>query len=319
MNDEHNSGLLKEGVIVIGGATASGKSALAEILAWKLKGVIINADSCQLYKKVEVITAQPTELEKKRVPHYLYGVVDQDEKTDARQYAGMVNELILKKKQEYSEVTPILVGGSGLYIKALTHGLDQLPASDPALRERLSQLSEQEKVNQLLELDPQAHFTVALQNPRYVERALEICLLTGMPQSVLKKNFQQVEPRCFGVNLICEKEALYHRINQRVIRMIENGALDEVREMIQTVPENAGVYHIIGVKELRAYIRGMISKEEAIFQMQQASRRYAKRQMTWFRRETWMESYCWNSDGKDDEEMQRVVEKIVNNYEKKYC
>ncbi len=259
----------------ITGPTSSGKSAIALALAERVGGEIVNADAFQLYQGLDLLTAKPPLTDRERVPHHLYDVLPPTESCDAQRYREMALPVI-------AEITargrlPIVVGGSGLYIKALSHGLADLPRGDAALRAELNALPFEEMVARLLALDPQAAENVPLANPRYVQRALEICLLTGQPQSALRQTFAQTEPAGQGVVLSWEREVLYARIDQRVHDMIAAGLLDEVRTLpaLGVTSEKA-----IGLREIRAHLAGEMSLPEAISAMQQATRRYAKRQIT---------------------------------------
>ncbi len=271
------------------GPTASGKSGVAVALAEVIGGEIVNADAFQLYRGLDVLTAKPSRAERERVQHHLYDVLDPESPCDAQRYRELALPVI-------AEIAgrgrwPIVVGGAGLYIKALSHGLAELPKGDEVLRAELRALPLEEKVTRLLALDPEAAQNVPLTNPRYVERALEICLLTGQPQSALRQNFAQTEPCGRGVVLSWEREALYARINQRVLTMLDAGVLAEVAAFHgKGGPEKA-----IGVKELRAHLAGECTLAEAAEALQQATRRYAKRQGTWFRRETWLQTICLDS------------------------
>ncbi len=270
----------------ITGPTASGKSGIAVALAELAGGEVVNADAFQLYKGLDILTAKPSASECRRVPHHLFGVLEPGEACDAQKYREMAAPVIAGIVSRGR--LPIIVGGSGLYIKALSHGLAGLPAGDEALRERLRALPLDEKVRQLLELDPEAPGNVPLSNPRYVERALEICLLTGRPQSALRRTFEDTRPEGVGVVLTWERDALHERINRRVLDMVREGALAEVAAL----HGDTGVARAIGVRELRAHLAGECSLGEAVAAMQQATRQYAKRQGTWFRRETWLQTVC---------------------------
>lgn len=272
------------------GPTASGKSSLALALAEKIGGEIVNADAFQLYRGMDILSAKPPPAERTRVPHHLYDLLPLTESCDAQRYRDMAMPVIAQIQERGS--LPIVVGGSGLYIKALSHGLAQLPPRDDALRQRLAQLTLEEKVARLLSLDPHAAENVPLQNPRYVDRALEICLLTNQPQSALRQTFSQKEPWGCGVVLHWQRETLYERINQRVLDMLAAGLLDEVRALPQQV-ENAG--KAIGWREMRAHLAGETTLDDAVAAMQQATRRYAKRQTTWFKREPWLQTICLDS------------------------
>lgn len=269
------------------GPTASGKSAVAVLLAERLGGEIVNADAFQLYEGMDLLTAKPSPAELARVPHHLYSVLPAGELCDAQRY----RELALPVLADIAARgrTPIVVGGSGLYLKALSHGLAELPPADPVLRAELATWSLETKRTKLLELDPDAAANVPLANPRYVERALEICLLTGQPQSQLRQTFAHVQPLGSGVTLDLPRAELHGRIRRRLLAMVDAGLLDEVRALPEIGPTAA---RAIGLRELRAHLAGELSLEEALAAMETATRRYAKRQLTWFRRETWLQSIC---------------------------
>ena len=275
----------------ITGPTASGKSALAVALAERVGGEIVNADAFQLYEGMDLLTAKPSSAEMRRVPHHLYSVLPLTQSCDAQRYRRMALPVI--EGISARGLTPIVVGGSGLYIKALSHGLAELPAADPALRARLAALSHEEKRAQLLRLDPDAGVNVPLANPRYVDRALEVCLLTGQPQSRLRRTFDAPPPAGAGVSLVWPRFVLHARIEQRARQMIEAGLLEEVRHL---PPAGPTAEKAIGLREMRAHLAGEMPLDEAAALMTQATRQYAKRQLTWFRRESWLQSVCLPAD-----------------------
>jgi tRNA dimethylallyltransferase len=286
----------------ITGPTASGKSAIAIALAEQVGGEIVNADAFQLYHGLDLLTAKPSQADRARVPHHLYAAVPPTEHCDAQRY----RELALPVIAEISArgKLPIIVGGSGLYIKALSHGLADLPRGDAALRAELNALTLEAMVAQLLSLDPQAGENVPLANPRYVQRALEICLLTGQPQSALRQNFAQTEPAGEGVLLQWARETLYDRTDRRVHDMLSAGLLDEIRSYNSSQTADPTTpwqpqfpfEKAIGLKEMQAHLAGQHSLADAISAMQQATRRYAKRQSTWFKRERWLQTICLDSN-----------------------
>lgn len=269
------------------GPTASGKSAVAVLLAERIGGEIVNADAFQLYEGMDLLTAKPGAEERARVPHHLYDVVPAGEACDAQRYRELALPVLADIAARGRR--PILVGGSGLYLKALSHGLADLPPANPALRAELATLSLEAKQARLLELDPEAAVNVPLANPRYVDRALEICLLTGRPQSQLRNTFAVTRPLGSGVTLDLPRAELHERIHRRLEAMVNAGLLDEVRTLGEVGPTAA---RAIGLRELRAHLGGEMTLAEALEAMEQATRRYAKRQLTWFRRETWLQSIC---------------------------
>lgn len=276
-------------VLVIAGPTASGKSAVAAAVAQRTGGEVVCADAYQLYAGLPILTAQPSALELAAAPHHLYGCVPLNGEMDAAAYARMA-EACIADIQSRSRL-PILCGGGGLYLKAVTHGLAPLPPADEALRARLAAEPPEALVAQLLALDPAAAQTVNLRNPRYVERALEICLLTGRPASELRSNFTAgPRPEFTGHVILPEREMLYSRVNARTQEMFSQGVVDEVRALDGS-RLSATAAKTLGLREIQSFLAGDLSMPEAVEAIQQATRHYAKRQGTWFRRETWMQMH----------------------------
>ena len=274
-------------MLLLTGPTASGKSAVAIAIARLTGGEIVCADAFQLYNGLPILTAQPPARDLTKAAHHLYGSVPLTDDMDAARFARLAQACI-------AEITargnlPIITGGSGLYIKALTHGLSPLPPGDPALRAKLDALTSDELTTRLLALDPTAGATINLRNQRYVQRALEIAMLTGQPVAAQKTSFASGPlPGIQGFYLTRDREELYSRINARTIEMITAGALDEVAALSALLSLTA--QKTIGLRELQAVTAGTLSLEEAVAAIQQNTRRYAKRQGTWFRRETWMQT-----------------------------
>lgn len=268
------------------GPTAAGKSALAVEYALRENGEIVNADAFQLYEGMDILTAKPSAAEMARVPHHLYGVLPLTEVCDARRYHDLALPVIQDILQRGK--LPIIVGGSGLYIKSLTHGLSPLPQGDEQMRAALRARPLEEKVTELLALDPAAAQTVNLRNPRYVERALEICLLTGQPQSVLRSGFSEPPQPIRGICLCPERAVLCQRIDARTVAMFESGLVEEVAAL---GPLSATAEKAIGIREVCKLLAGRCTRAAAIAAMQIATRQYAKRQATWFRRETCFTPY----------------------------
>ncbi|WP_395716633.1 tRNA (adenosine(37)-N6)-dimethylallyltransferase MiaA [Prosthecobacter sp.] len=294
--------MLPTSTFFITGPTASGKSALALALAEEVGGEIVNADAFQLYAGMDILTAKPSAADRARLPHHLYGVLPLTESCDAQRYHALavpvIEEIAARGR------VPIVVGGSGLYLKALTHGLSPLPAASPPLREKFKHLSTGEKMIWLLQRDPEAATTVNLRNPRYVERALEICLLTGRPQSALRRSFAENEPQVTGILLEQDRETLYARINQRTLDMFAAGLIDEVAGLGEMSPT---AEKAIGIREVREHLAGRASLADTIAAIQQATRRYAKRQITWFRRERCFQTICLDSLPTAEYVLERVL------------
>ena len=286
------------------GPTGAGKSALAMQVAADCGAEIVNADAFQLYRGLEILTAAPSALDRAKVPHHLYGVLEVGETCDAARYAVMARRVLAELAAR--GVPAFVVGGSGLYIKALTHGLSDLP-SDETVRAQLAARPLEEKIEQLRELDPVGAETMNLANPRYVDRALEICLLTGRPASEGRSAWRGPDPEgLHGVMLTWEREELYRRIDRRVVAMFEAGVVDEVAALAGSVEAGGGrawsltVEKAIGWREISAYRAGTLSRDEVVAAMQLATRRYAKRQLTWFRREKWLKTVCLDADATPD-------------------
>lgn len=273
--------------VYVCGPTASGKSSLAIELAGLLDGEIVNADAYQLYRGLEIISAAPDADEMARASHHLYGVLSPDENCDAMRFREMALPVIADIQSRGK--APIVTGGSGMYLKFLTHGPSPVPSGDESLRAELDQESDARLVARLTELDPVGAAATNLQNRRYVIRALEICILSGRRMSELKSDWKQaseeLEKGLRGVYLLWDRETLRQRINQRVRMMLAAGAVDEVAALATT---SATCEKAIGIAQIRAHLKGELSREQCIERIAAATRQYAKRQRTWFGKETWL-------------------------------
>ncbi len=265
------------------GPTGCGKSATALLLAEMTGGEIICADAYQVYQKIPVLTAQPTAADLARVPHHLYGSVPIRQDMDAGRFEKTALATLAEVQSRGK--LPIVCGGSGLYIKALTHGLSPLPPGDPELRRQLELLSVDELADRLMELDPGSAAQLNLTNPRHVTRALEICLLTGQPASELKQSWAMPRSGVRGVFLDLPRDLIYERVNARTDAMVADGVLAEVAALDEDELSNTAA-KAIGLWEFRAAADEATSLQEAIASVQQTTRHYAKRQATWFKRET---------------------------------
>ena len=259
-------------------------------MAKQLDGEIINADAYQIYKGMEIISAAPSAEELSQAPHHLYGVLEANEVCDAMAYREMALPVIAEIQSRGK--TPIITGGSGMYLKFLTHGPSPVPASDDKLRAELEAKPDEDLIAQLTQLDPEGSEATNLQNRRYVIRALEICLLSGQKMSVLKSTWKtandEVEKNLRGLYLVWDTETLRQRINLRSEIMLSSGAIEEVAALptASVTCEKA-----IGVKQIRAHLAGKINLEECTELIAAATRQYAKRQRTWFRKEKWLTAY----------------------------
>ncbi|RFC41985.1 MAG: tRNA dimethylallyltransferase [Verrucomicrobia bacterium] len=268
--------------LVIGGPTASGKSTLALELAQKTGAEIINADAFQLYRGLPLLTAQPSPQELALAPHQLVGEFDLAELFDAARYMRLARERIAQSWA--AGRPPILVGGTGLYIRSVLYGLSEgLPSPDAALRLDLETRPIADLCRQLVSLDGEAAHTVDLQNPRRVIRALEVCLLTGRPFTSFREP-KRLERPLVGVWLSVDRALLHHKIETRAGQLFQNGVEEEVRLALPRVGSNSK--QAIGLQDVRDVLEGKASRETAVERIVFATRQYARRQETWFRKET---------------------------------
>jgi tRNA dimethylallyltransferase len=269
------------------GPTASGKSALALEMARKLDGEIVNADAFQLYRGLEIVSAAPSAEEFAQVPHHLYGVLSPTESADAQRYVTLAKPVIAEIQARGK--TPIITGGSGLYLKFLTHGAAPLPTADATLRAEMDLQTLDELVSQLAMLDPVEASRTALQNRRFVSRALEICLLSGQKASDLRDQWEsrtaEISSHLRGVVIQRTRPDLHNRIAQRTRAMLNCGALEEVAALAHV---SANCEKAIGFREIRALLSGEIDRNTCEELINAGTRQYAKRQETWFRREKWL-------------------------------
>ena len=275
----------------IAGPTATGKSELAADVARETGAEIVSVDAFQIYHGLDLLTAKPDASTLTKVPHHLIGTMLLQEEMNAEKYRRAASRVIDEIHSRGK--LAIVVGGSGLYIKALTHGLAPVPQSDPKLREKLNVMSLDKLHAQLAELDPEAAQKIDLKNRRRVVRAVEICLLVGKPASEVvawvTDSGKSVKPRprsapaATGVFVFRDREELYARINQRVEAMFENGVIEEVQAAGKV---SSTASQMIGFREIHELLDGKMSIAQCIAAIQQATRRYAKRQLTWFRRQT---------------------------------
>jgi tRNA dimethylallyltransferase len=263
-------------VFFIVGPTATGKSELAAAVACRVGAEVVSADAFQIYRGLDVLTAKPDSATLAKASHHLIGAVPLSEEMNVEKYRAMAEEIIARDKPV------IIVGGTGLYIRALTHGLATLPGANSKLRENLERTTNEELFRSLCALDPKGAGKIDRQNRRRLIRAVEVCLLTGKPFSLQLVEWNQSLPDN-GVLVIRERIELYARINGRVEEMFAAGVVEEVRAVKNLGPT---AEQTLGVREIRALLAGEISRAECIAKIQQFTRRYAKRQLTWFRRQT---------------------------------
>jgi len=296
------------GVFFVVGPTATGKSEIAADVATEVGAEIVSADAFQIYRGLDLLTAKPDTGTLAKVPHHLIGTVSISEEMSAEKFRRLALQAIAEIQSRGK--LAIVVGGSGLYVKALTHGLSAAPGSDPKTRSKLSKLNLDQLRRRLVDLDPESARKIDMKNRRRVIRALEICLLSGRPASEQQTGWNEdvvaaavsggrlpmrtSAATTQGVFVFHERDELYERINRRVEAMFENGVIEEARNA-GAMSETAS--KMIGLREIRELLDGKMSilsasrtdsscGEQCVAAIQQATRRYAKRQLTWFRRQT---------------------------------
>ncbi len=280
-------------LIVLVGPTAIGKTAASIQIAKVFQAPIVSADSRQFFSEMSIGTAKPSEEEMQDVPHHFIGSHSITEDYNVGKYETEAITLLDKLFEKHKTV--ILVGGSGLYIDAVCKGFDELPEADSEVRTKISTLLEEKGIQALQtllhELDPEYYSKVDLQNPQRISRALEVCLTTGEPYSALRKgkrknrNFNIIK-----VGLNTDREVLYDRINKRVDEMMKAGLLEEVKKLVPKKHLNA--LQTVGYNELFDHLESKTDLNVAIESIKQNTRKFAKRQLTWFRRDeeiTWFQ------------------------------
>ena len=273
-------------LIVIVGPTGSGKSDLAIEIAERYSAPIISTDSRQFYRGIPIGTAQPDEKQLKRVEHHFIASHDLEQEFNCGAYES---EALKKLDQLYRQHDVVVaVGGSGLYIKALCEGMDSLPEAEPELRETLATRLRDEGLESLCEelrqRDPAYYEEVDRNNPARVLRALEVCITTNLPYSSLRTGVKHKRPfEIIKLGIDMEREKLYDRINRRVDIMMQQGLEQEARAVYHLRALNS--LQTVGYREMFDYFDGTTTRDEAIELIKRNSRRYAKRQMTWFRRD----------------------------------
>jgi tRNA dimethylallyltransferase len=274
---------------IIGGPTASGKTDAGIALARHFGTEVISADSRQFYRAMRIGTARPSPDELGGVVHHFIGHLDLEETWSAGRFAREAEPVLQGLLSRHG--IAVLVGGSGLYIDALVKGLDPLPVSDVRLRQRLQEQLEQRGlaalISELQRLDPKTSARIDQRNPQRVVRALEICILTGRPLSEQRTGASdRTDMRLVRLALDVPRDALYARIDARVDRMVEEGLVEEAHRLLPY--RNLNALQTVGYRELFMHFDGQLERHQAIGLIKQHSRNYAKRQLTWLRRDdTW--------------------------------
>ena len=287
------------GAVLIAGPTASGKSALALELAESLGGTIVNADSMQVYWDLRIVTARPTPEDEARAPHKLYGFVDASENYSVGRWCRDVGETL--KEIVNQQRVPILVGGTGLYFKALTTGLAAVPSIPEDIRAEVRGRLQREGAPalhaELVQLDPATARRVTINDRSRISRALEVVMATGRPLSDWHREGLPplIDPdRAAKIFITCDREELVRRIEARFVAMTKSGALEEVQQLAgRKLEPTLPAMKAHGVPWLIRHLNGEISREEAVAGAVMDTRRYAKRQLTWFRHQ--MKNWTWAS------------------------
>jgi tRNA dimethylallyltransferase len=282
--DERLPDNIRRQSLFLGGPTASGKSRVGFLLAERLGGEIISVDSMQVYRGLDIGTAKPSAEERARVPHHLVDILDLNETFDAAQFAALAKMAaadILKRGR-----TPIFCGGTGLYFKALLDGLGEAPGSNPILRADLEQQPLEKLLEELQAHDPETFERIDRKNPRRVIRAVEVLRLTGQAVTSQRARWETEisETPVFFAGLERNPEDLKRRIDIRVDEMFAQGLEAETQRLLGLgLEDNRSAMQAIGYHQVVDYLRGGLSREDTIALIKQRTRKYAKRQMTWFR------------------------------------
>jgi len=300
---------LAKTLIVITGPTAVGKTELCIDIAKRFGIPIINADSRQIFRTLTIGTAAPTEEQLQQVRHYFVGKLELNEYYSASMYEEEVLALLqeLFKTSDYA----LLTGGSMMYIDAVCNGIDDIPTVDDdtraLMKKRLAEEGLESLCEELKRLDPEHYAIVDKQNPRRVVHALEICHMTGRTYTSFRTNQKQERPfRIIKIGLTREREELYNRINQRVDDMMENGFLQEAKQLFPLRELNA--LNTVGYKELFTYLEGTWSLEEALERIKGNTRRYARKQLTWYKKDPDMKWFTLNGE----EDIKNITNDIYN-------
>lgn len=282
---------IKRRLLAVVGPTGSGKTDLSIRLAQHYRAPILSMDSRQVYRGMPIGTAQPTAEQLQSAEHYFIASHDLKSDLNCGEYEKQALAVLDDLFRTHAVV--VAVGGSGLYVRALCEGMDDLPQADPALREQLAERLTREGVAslaaELQQLDPEYYAVVDRQNPARVVRALEVCLQTGLPYSAQRTGTRAQRPfDVVKIGVDMPREELYARIDRRVDQMLSDGLEPEARAMLPY--RNLNALQTVGYREFFDYFDGLLDRDQAVELIKRNSRRYAKRQLTWFRRDAHV---CW--------------------------
>lgn len=298
----------KKELIVIAGPTGIGKTALGIEIARELNTEIISADSRQIYREMSIGTAVPSKKQLRSIPHHFIQNISIHDYYNASKYENEVLAVLDILFQKYNRV--LLVGGSGMYIDAIRNGIDELPETDMNLRNKLHKQLEEEGLESLCQqleiLDPESYKKIDLKNPKRVQKALEISIMTGKPYSSFLGSPKK--ERNFNFKLLAldmNREELYSKINRRVLGMIEEGLVKEAEGLLKFRNNNA--LNTLGYKEIFHYLDGNFSLDEAVRKIQDNSRKYARKQLTWFRKNG---EYSWFNPNDIDGIMKFILQDV---------
>ena len=298
-------------LIVICGATATGKSDLAVALAEEMHGHVVNADSMQLYKGMDIGTAKLSMQERRGIPHHLIDVLPVNQEASVAQYQIDARSIIDQLLEE--NIPAIVVGGTGLYIKAILDDLN-FPDTDPEVREKIARQAEELGIDvmheRLAKLDPAAAAAIPKENARRVARALEVIELTGRPYTAnLPRVGSTKYPQAQQFGLVMERETLHERIDLRVERMWERGLVREVRDLMgEGLLEARTAQAALGYAQIIKFAQGELTEDEAKEETKRATRQYARRQETWFSRD---ERITWVKKAPISELVERVISTTI--------
>lgn len=308
-------------IICIAGPTASGKTALAVALAKAIDGEVVSCDSMQIYKGMDIGTAKPTVEEMQGIPHYMLDVAEPGEAFSVSRYCELADPIIGDICNRGK--TAIIAGGTGLYMDALIRGNNFAPCPSTGMREKLESQADAEGMEAMLQLlhsiDPDSAARLHLKDRKRILRALEVYYETGETITAHNLKTQQIPPKHQAVWFGLEDENrqdLYDRIDSRVEKMLADGLLTEIKELLASgVPEKSTAMQAIGYKEFIAYLNGQASLEASVSEVQQSSRHYAKRQLTWFRRN---QNICWlrRKSGENTEQILHYARQHLAEFDK---